>query len=203
MSPRPLGETAARGQAATYGDVFSGNQRSCPRTFAHSLTTPAHRAFSSELWYPHNKMSKKAKKDVELFRGDDRSGVHVPQPDADPSIVRHILYLDGKGRPTPYLSTSESTEVAERFDNTRQTAVWVTLPREATEAGAGLISLTELRHLLKGEGKGAARWSGKNANLLVKRALQLAEENQEHLLDFRSLDEAEVGPLIQRIFVRR
>jgi len=43
-----------------------------------------------------------------LFRGDAASGVGIPRPDADPSIVRHILYLDGPGRETPYLSTTES-----------------------------------------------------------------------------------------------
>ncbi len=148
-------------------------------------------------------MSKKAKKDQELFRGDDRSGVHLPLPGADPSIVRHILYLEGKGRATPYLSTSETAEVAERFDDTRYTAVWVTSPREAAKAGAGVIPLTELRQLLQGEGRGAARWSGKNAPWLVKRALQLAEGNLEHLLDFRSLAEAEMEPLIGGIFIRR
>jgi hypothetical protein len=36
-------------------------------------------------------------------------------PGADTSIVRHILYLDGYGRQTPYLSTTERTEVAAIF----------------------------------------------------------------------------------------
>ena len=46
-----------------------------------------------------------------LYRGDAADAVLIPVPDADASIVRHILYLDGYGRATPYLSTTERMEV--------------------------------------------------------------------------------------------
>lgn len=42
-----------------------------------------------------------------LFRGDAKNAVCVPNPGADDSIVRHVMYLEGPGRETPYLSTSE------------------------------------------------------------------------------------------------
>jgi hypothetical protein len=37
-----------------------------------------------------------------LFRGDCAAGVSVPDPVAGTSVVDHILYLGGAGRPTRY-----------------------------------------------------------------------------------------------------
>lgn len=56
----------------------------------------------------------KQKKDP-LYRGDFKDRVSAPTPNADDSVIRHVLYLEGPGRETPYLSTSERRGVAERF----------------------------------------------------------------------------------------
>ena len=56
----------------------------------------------------------KASKDP-LHRGDAKESVRPPTPSADESVVRHVLYLEGSGRETPYLSTSEVYETAKRF----------------------------------------------------------------------------------------
>jgi len=50
-----------------------------------------------------------------LFRGDASDEVSIPSPAADPSLVRHILYLGGYGRESPYLSTSAEHVLAARF----------------------------------------------------------------------------------------
>jgi hypothetical protein len=50
-----------------------------------------------------------------LYRGAARDAPGDPTPSADTSIVRHILYLGGAGRESPYLSFSEDEVVAERF----------------------------------------------------------------------------------------
>lgn len=118
-----------------------------------------------------------------LFRGDQRGGVQLPSPAADPSIVRHVLYLDGAGRPTPYLSTSEDREVAERFAS-RGGHVYVTLPRSWGALGVGHVSQTDLLQMLRGKGKGRAAWS---SALEVMQARRYVEESAEHLADFAGL----------------
>ncbi len=45
-----------------------------------------------------------------LFRGDKKERVCEPQLDADTSLVRHMLFLEGPGRETPYLSCTEQIE---------------------------------------------------------------------------------------------
>lgn len=44
-----------------------------------------------------------------------RAGVVGPIPGANTSIVRHVPFLEGAGRETTYLSTTESSVVVERF----------------------------------------------------------------------------------------
>lgn len=127
-----------------------------------------------------NRMWKKRKHP--LFRGDARNAVCVPNPDADDSIVRHVMYLEGPGRETPYLSTSEKYEFAERFSNG---AVWETFVAVARKESVEHISRTELLSLMKGNGKGKAKWP--NA-FEVMQARRYVEQWGEHLLDFREVD---------------
>lgn len=136
-----------------------------------------------------------------LFRGDAKERVALPAPAADPSIVRHILYLGGPGRETPYLSTSESSRVAERFAG-RAGQVWRARIPSVRENGIGHIGRAELMDLLKGWGKGAARW---DSPYEVMQARRYVEEWLEHLLDFRSireLDQNQLRRVVDGVFER-
>jgi hypothetical protein len=122
-----------------------------------------------------------------LFRGDGKDAVSVPNPKADDSIVRHIMFFEGPGRETPYLSTSEAYELAENFSNG---AVWETFVKIAKKESVLHISRAELLSLMKGKGKGKAEWP--NA-FEVMQARRYVEQWGEHLLDFRKVeDPAEV-----------
>ena len=102
-----------------------------------------------------------------LFRGDFKEGVRPPAPKADDSVVRHILYLEGPGRETPYLSATESQEVAEYFAGPSG-LVWQTMVNKLKEQGINHLSQADLLALLKkGNGKGKAKWD---------RAIGCAEE---------------------------
>lgn len=122
----------------------------------------------------------KWKKADPLFRGDAAAGVRCPTPDADPAIVRHILYLEGPGRETPYLSVSEERDLAERFAQAR--GLWKTTVNRAAAEGIGHLSHRELLQLLKGAGKGDAQWPNR---FEVLQARRYVEQWSEHLLDLR------------------
>ncbi len=134
-----------------------------------------------------------------LFRGDARGGVSLPEPDADPSIVRHVLFLDGPGRSTPYLSTTESREVAERFAG-RHGQVYTTRPPKWKKHGVGHLSRRELLQLLKGRGKGRASWPSAFEVLTARRRV---EEHAEHLADFSGLPTEGLRALIDTLFPPR
>lgn len=133
----------------------------------------------------------KASKDP-LYRGDGRQSVCVPRPDADDSIVRHVMYFEGPGRETPYLSTSEEFELAENFSNG---AVWQTLVKIAKAESVVHISRTELLSLMKGNGKGKAKWP---SAFEVMQARRYVEQWGEHLLDFRGIEKP--TPVVKKIF---
>jgi hypothetical protein len=119
-----------------------------------------------------------------LLRGDSKSGVRAPSPSADDSIVRHILYLEGPGRETPYLSASESSEAAEFF--AQGGTVWSTFVKRANENGVRHISNSELLSLMQGNGKGRAKWDDA---FEVMQARRYVEQWAEHLLDFKEISE--------------
>ena len=120
--------------------------------------------------------------DDPLLRGDDRDAVSPPDPTAPESIVRHILYFEGAGRSTPYLSTTEDEDTAARFAGTAG-RTWFTLVDRIQRAGLRYISNAELLGLLRGRGKGLAAWPKASE---VQRARAYAEMWAEHLIDFRS-----------------
>jgi len=128
-----------------------------------------------------------------LFRGDRKSGINVPKPNADDSIVRHILFLEGPGRETPYLSTTEEYDVAEYF--AQSGTVWKTFVNDAKKEGVSHISRAELLSLMKGNGKGNAKWS---SAFEVMQARRYVEQWGEHLPDFRQV----VNPIetVKKIF---
>jgi len=132
-----------------------------------------------------------------LFRGDMKDQISEPKATADSSLVRHILYLEGPGRETPYLSCSEVEEIAEKFAG-KHGAVWKTHVKTAESLGVGHISKTELLVLLKGKGKGKAQW---NSAFEVMQARRYVEQTCEHLLDFDDLPDA--GAIAQKVFQKR
>lgn len=115
-----------------------------------------------------------------LFRGDHKDTVCVPTPNADASIVRHVMYLEGPGRETPYLSATERRSVAETF--AQDGGVWETTVTHAKAHGVGHISNSDLLGLMQGNGKGKAVWP---EAFEVMQARRYVEEHNEHLLDFR------------------
>ena len=117
-----------------------------------------------------------------LYRGDYKGMIRRPVPSADDSVVRHILYLDGPGRDTPYLSTTEEEAVAKRFAGTKG-AVWQTTVKKAKNLGVGHLSKTDLLSQLNGNGKGRAKW---DSPFEVMQARRYVEQSSEHLLDFRN-----------------
>lgn len=133
-----------------------------------------------------------------LFRGDRADGVGTPVPGANASIVRHILFLEGAGRETPYLSTTESTAVADRFAGNGK--VWQTHAPHAITNGVGHLSRTELVDLLVGKGKGRAKW---RSAFEVMQARKYVEQHLEHLLDFAKqghLSIDDLRALVARVF---
>jgi hypothetical protein len=129
-------------------------------------------------------MSKKWKisKDS-LFRGDAKNGVRPAAHGSDKSLVRHILFLDGPGRLTPYLSFSESEDIAGGFAG-KTGKTYVTVPNKWRDHGVKHRSRTELQDLLKGSGKGDAAWPDA---FEVAQARRYVEEHLEHLGDFSDL----------------
>lgn len=115
-----------------------------------------------------------------LFRGDHAQVVSLPCPRASRSIVRHILYLEGYGRETPYLSASEERSVANRFAGSAG-RTYMAQPRQWAALGVVHRPRKELLQLLRGKGKGDAEWPDA---FEVMRARQYVEEAQEHLADF-------------------
>lgn len=127
-----------------------------------------------------------------LFRGDQKYSVCIPNPEADPSLVRHILYLEGPGRETPYLSTSENQEHAAKFSSG---AVWKTTVPEALKEKVAHISNSELISLLQGNGKGKASWTD---SYEVMQARRYVEQWGEHLLNFQGI--AQPDTVARKIF---
>lgn len=136
-----------------------------------------------------------------LFRGDDKEGVRLPEPGAPSSIVRHILYLEGAGRSTPYASTSEDEEIAAMFAG-KDGRVWHTLLERIEAASLRYISKGELLDLLRGKGKGDAGWPRAHE---VQQARAYVESWGEHLVDFRELKGksiVEVGEVVSALFTK-
>ncbi|WP_295457433.1 hypothetical protein [uncultured Thiodictyon sp.] len=132
-----------------------------------------------------------------LYRGDRVNGVAPPTHGANPSLVRHILYLEGHGRETPYLSCTESNDIAAIFSG-KNGKVYQTSVSTWKPNGVSHRSRKELLALLKGKGNGKAEWS---SAFEVMRANQYVEEHQEHLADFADLpDQPAVDQATKTIF---
>lgn len=133
-----------------------------------------------------------------LWRGDSAAGVSLPSPDADRSIVRHVLYLDGAGRATPYHSTSERREVAEHFAGDAGARVYETSVPHAETLGVSAISNIELLSLLKGKGHGDAAWP---SAFEVLQARKYVEQWSEHLLKFCDVTgDADLAGIVKKLY---
>lgn len=139
--------------------------------------------------------------DDPLLRGDDKAAVCLPVPQAPASIVRHVLFLEGPGRETPYLSTTEDDDVAARFAG-RSGAIWWTSVAKVQAQSLRYISKGELLEVLRGKGKGDAAWPRASE---VQTARAYVELWGEHLIDFRRLQASspsEVGDVVCALFLK-
>lgn len=137
--------------------------------------------------------------DDALLRGDNAESVGTPDPSGSTSIVRHVLYIDGAGRSTPYASTTEDLATARMFA-TQHGRVWHTLVERLENNGLRWISKQELLSLLVGKGKGDAAWPRASD---VQQARAFVEQWAEHLVDFRSLEgksEQDVQAVVGAVF---
>ena len=78
--------------------------------------------------------------------------------------------------------------------------IYLGLPAKWSPTGVRHRSRKELLQLLRGTGKGDAKWASAYE---VMRARQYVEEWQEHLADFTSvstMDETELRHLVDRLF---
>ena len=116
----------------------------------------------------------------QLYRGDMDPGPTPATFGSNPSIIRHILYLEGLGRETPYLSTSEFQASAQYFADGGG-RVYTTNPMTWIGQNVSHIPRTMLNQLLTGKGKGRASWDRASD---VRRARELVELHFEHLADF-------------------
>ena len=133
-----------------------------------------------------------------LWRGDSDSGPARPSPQADPSIVRHILFLDGAGRETPYHSTSEDREVAAHFAGGPSGRVYQTTVQAAQAVDVRHISKIELIGLLQGTGHGAAGWMSAYEVMTARRYV---EQWNEHLLNYAELpEEVDLAALLGKLY---
>ncbi len=113
--------------------------------------------------------------------------------------MRHVLYLEGFGRETPYLSVSESWETAESFAQEHDGAVWTTDVPTCHREKVKHRSHKELLGLLRGKGKGDAVWPSAYE---VMRARAYVERHLEHLVDFRDLPVSAVPDTVRAVFRR-
>jgi hypothetical protein len=137
---------------------------------------------------------------MSLWRGDAADQVATPCPKADPNVVRHILYLEGFGRETPYLSVTEVEEQAAHFAG-RSGSVWETAPERAHAQGVAVLTRKELLAWLKGTGHGRAAWPRPYE---VAQARALVERWGEHLYDYCDApeDKPALDELNGRLFSR-
>ena len=124
--------------------------------------------------------------------------VERPDPSSKLGLVEHILYLGGRGRKTPFTSTTESEEVATYFAG-QQGAVWGTTVARAQGQGAVHLSREELLQVLRGFGKGRASW---NNAWEVAQAAAYVKQWSEHVLDWQGAPAASIRAKIDAAFSR-
>ncbi|WP_149574806.1 hypothetical protein [Xanthobacter oligotrophicus] len=108
------------------------------------------------------------------------------------------MFLEGPGRETPYLSTTERREVAGRF--AKAGSVWETSVALTKNTSIKHISNSELLGLMKGNGKGAAKWLDA---FEVMQARRYAEEHSEHILDFRAVADPKVAAVVVKAIFKK
>lgn len=143
------------------------------------------------------KKTKWREKKDDLFRGDD-ANLTRPDPSATKSLVPHILFLGGAGRPTPYHSTTESTAVASEFAGKKGKIFKTTVPK-AQSLGLGHLGKLALMGLLRGKGKGHAAW---HSPYEIMQARKLVEQHLEHLIDFSGYSEEQerLSDILSRLY---
>jgi hypothetical protein len=115
-----------------------------------------------------------------LYRGNDDEVAGRPDPAADRNLVRHVLYLGGRGRATPYLSITADRDEAAFFG-----LVWQTSSAALASSGTKHLQNDALIAALK-RNKGRSRWPSTKDRL---RAAKYAEEHGEELADFVAFED--------------
>ncbi|MEZ4293574.1 MAG: hypothetical protein R3B70_01260 [Polyangiaceae bacterium] len=163
------------------------------------MTLSPRQSTLSTVSFPGRKTTQKWRQRRDpLWRGDTVP-LTRPVPGADGAIVRHVLFLDGPGRPTPFHSATESRRTAEHFAGPGG-KVYETYVTSVEEVGARHISHIELLGLLRGKGHGKAKW---HSAFEVLQARRKVEEHIEHLFDFVALEgltDAEIGALVSGLY---
>jgi hypothetical protein len=131
-----------------------------------------------------------------LYRGDSKTGVGHPDPTAPLGIVEHVLYHGEIGRSTPFSSVSESKETAEHFAG-RTGRIWRVARKAAVAQGAIHIPRSDLVQLLRGYGKGKAKWDDA---FEVAQARAYVERWSEHLFDWAEVDPSSIPEAIRETF---
>lgn len=125
----------------------------------------------------------------------DRNSPAAPVPTADHSLVRHILYLGGMGRESPYLSFTEDEMVASRFAG-REGRLYSTTVKKMKSREVAHISRRDLLQLLRGKGKGRASWPNAYE---VMQARRYVEEHAEHIGDFSGLENLPQSEMVELV----
>ena len=133
---------------------------------------------------------------TDLFRGDSATGVAVPDPKAKTSIVDHVMYLGGRGRPTPYSSTTEDEDVADYFAGPSG-RTWRVDAGKGKTRGVKHRSHASLVTDLRGYGKGAAKSTDP---FLVAQARAYVIRWSEHLLDWSAVSASDVAAAVADVF---
>jgi len=100
------------------------------------------------------------------------------------------------GRSTPYQSTTEAEETAVHFAG-HAGRVYRTTATAAEAQSVAHVGRLELLRLLRGAGKGRAKWKSK---FEVMQARRYVEMWAEHLLDFRGVEQAAVPAIVQKLY---
>lgn len=116
-----------------------------------------------------------------LYRGNDDEVAGRPDPRANDNLVRHVLYLGGRGRASPYLSATADRNEAAEFGPT-----WETTSAAVQASGARHLPNDALIAALK-RNRGRARWPSTRDR---QRALKYAEQHGEQLVDYGAFPDA-------------
>jgi hypothetical protein len=120
-------------------------------------------------------------REPQVYRGNSDDVAGRPEPSADSNLVRHVLYLGGPGRSSPYLSLTADRATAVDFGT-----LWESSVAALNSAGARHLPTEALITALK-RNQGRSKWPSARDR---QRALKYVEQHGEELADYRSFSDA-------------